>query len=212
MTRVDLHVLVLLCLLLVLVKTTPNASQGMGVCYRRVGSEHPRTTSTVSKVARISGEFHHKEAGRCWRCPHVWRWRQPPARSTTCCSIRRCSPGAWGPEVLNASNLLQGGKKRLATHDEERIMLVKNSKQRLQKFREEVSQSIGQQKVDTWQSERDALAAQIQAEKADVSSHGIVARRRTGIGPGQTGGVEGRFCQGGRCWGSRIDVKDGTRC
>ena len=27
----------------------------------------------------------------------------------------------------------------------------------------------------------------------------------------QTGGFEGRFCRGGRCWGSRI-VKDGTRC
>ena len=27
-----------------------------------------------------------------------------------------------------------------------------------------------------------------------------------------TRGFEGRFCQGGRCWGSRVDVKDGARC
>ena len=40
---------------------------------------------------------------------------------------------------------------------------------------------------NTLQSERNALVAQIQGEKADVSSHGIVARRRTqqGVGPGQ---------------------------
>ena len=70
-------------------------------------------------------------------------------------------------------------------------MLVKqleDGKQRLQKLREEVSQSPApapvqppdwgaqvaslQQMVNTLHSERDALAAQIQAEKADVSSHG----------------------------------------
>ena len=40
--------------------------------------------------------------------------------------------------------------------------------------------------VNTLQSERDALVAQIQGEKADVLSHGIVARRRAqqGVGPG----------------------------
>ena len=39
--------------------------------------------------------------------------------------------------------------------------------------------------VNILQSERDALAAQIQCEKADVLSHGIVARRaQQGVGPG----------------------------
>ena len=83
------------------------------------------------------------------------------------------------------------------------VKQLEDGKQRLQKLREEVSQSPApapvqppdwgaqvaslQQMVNTLQSERDSLAAQIQAEKADVSSHGTVARRRTqqGIGPGQ---------------------------
>ena len=138
-------------------------------------------------------------------------------------------------QLVHCEQFVARAEKRLAIHDEERITLVKqleDGKQRLLKLREEVSQSPApapapvqptdwgaqvaslQQMLNTLQSERDALAAQIQGEKADVLSHGIVARRRApqGVGPGQTGGFEGRFCQGRRHRGSRIDFKDGTRC
>ena len=101
-------------------------------------------------------------------------------------------------QVPHCEQFVARAEKRLPTHDEERITLVKqleDGKQRLLKLREEVSQSPApapdqptdwgaqvaslQQMVNTLQSERDALAAQIQGEKADVSSHGIVARRGT---------------------------------
>ena len=108
-------------------------------------------------------------------------------------------------QLVHCEQFMARAEKRLAIHDEERTTLVKqleDGKQRLLKLREEVSQSPApapvqptdweaqvaslQQMVNTLQLERDALAAQIQGEKADVSSHGIVARRRTqqGVGPG----------------------------
>ena len=110
-------------------------------------------------------------------------------------------------QLIHCEQFVARAEKRLAIHDEERITLVKqleDGKQRLLKLREEVSQSPApasapvqptdwgaqvaslQQMVNTLQSERDALAAQIQGEKADVLSHGIVARRHAqqGVGPG----------------------------
>ena len=108
-------------------------------------------------------------------------------------------------QLVHCEQFVARAEKRLAIHDEERITLVKqleDGKQRLLNLREEVSQSPApapvqptdwgaqvaslQQMVNTLQSERDALAAQIQGEKADMSSHRIVARRRTqqGVGPG----------------------------
>ena len=133
------------------------------------------------------------------------------SRSTTCRSTRRCSPGAWrrkrarsdgSPESLKVAKhaaqvpqvqlaqceqFVARAEKRLATHDEERMLLVQqleDGKQRLQKLQEEVQSPAPavasvKQMVNTLQSERDALAAQIQTDKTDVSSHGIVARRRT---------------------------------
>ena len=108
-------------------------------------------------------------------------------------------------QLAQCEQFVARAEKRLATHDEERMSLVQrleDGKQRLQKLQEEVQSPAPapvqppdwgaqvaslQQMVNTLQSERDALAAQIQAEKADVSSHGTVARRRThqGVGPGQ---------------------------
>ena len=100
--------LALLCFLFVPVKTTPNASQGICGCSRGMGSDHPRSASTVSEVARcIRGEWHHEEAGSCW-CPQVSGTRAMAStictslfrglvrsRSTTCCSTRKCSPSPW---------------------------------------------------------------------------------------------------------------------
>ena len=84
-------------------------------------------------------------------------------------------------------------RARLLTHDEERILLAKqleDGQQRLQKFREQVSPQPPpdwgaqvaslQQMVNALQSERDVLASQILAEKADVS------RRSVKEGVGQT--------------------------
>ena len=172
-SRVDLFVLALLCLLLVPVKTTPEASQEMGGCFRRMGSDHPRTTSTVSEVARcVSGEFHHEEV-RCWRCSQVSGARA--MASTTSTSLPRFHSKPLNDVLLN-SKVVSGrletpkgpkeslkaakraaqvppvkvqfaqceqfvarAEKRLATHDEERIMFWMASN--VFRNSEEVSQS-----------------------------------------------------------------------
>ena len=94
-------------------------------------------------------------------------------------------------QVSQCEQFIARAQKRLVAHDEERTLLVKqlgDGQQRLQSLREQVSQSAApvqpppdwgaqvaslQQMVNALQSERDALAAQIHAEMADMS-------RRTG--------------------------------
>ena len=90
-------------------------------------------------------------------------------------------------------------EKRLAIHDEERITLEKqleDGKQRLLKLREEVSQS----------------PAPAPVQPTDWGAPTTVPGELSQWLEDRTGGSEGRFCQGGRHRGSRIDFTDGTRC
>ena len=172
LTRVDLFVLALLCLLLVSVETTPNASQGMGGCSRRMCSDHPRTPSTVSEVARcVSGEFHPRRSREMLKVsPGLRREGDgvnhqhksfPRSRSTPLNDVllnskvlsrrletpegpRAAQVPPFTVQLAQCEQFVARAEKRVTTHDEERIMLVKqlqDGKQRLQKLRDPIART-----------------------------------------------------------------------
>ena len=138
-------------------------------------------------------------------------------------------------QLAHCEQFVARAEERLATHDEEQILLVKqleDGKQRLLKRR---VRGAGCEFATDGQHSAVGAGCSCGADSGREGRRVIARNRRqtthtTGVGPGQhipaidgprraflkvgrqTGGFEGRFCQGGRCWGSLVDVKDGTRC
>ena len=84
-------------------KTTPHASEGMVASSRRMGSDHPRTTSTFSEVAcSVSRAFDHEEAGICW-CSQVSG--AGTVASTTSTSLSSCRSKPLKDVSLNSKVL-----------------------------------------------------------------------------------------------------------